>query len=234
MKTITLILLSCACFAADEPAKTEKPKPITEFPEEATEGELPGGWGNRFNAKRTGKYEIEGDALKLTAASASEINPGSSFNAPSALVEVDGNFVAEVALDSLPTDHSGWVGGGLFIFINDKQVARLNHAHHKPKKDEPYDEVLDWIHSDSAGKLQSINLSAIKYDVAKPRFFRIERRGNRLHGAFSNDGATWTELYPFNIRHWPAKLKVGPFVLNHSSSPKTLRFTAFKVTSKAQ
>lgn len=234
MKSITLILLSCACFAADEPAAPVKPKPITEFPEEATEGELSGGWGHRFNAKRTGKYEVEGAALKLTAASGSDINPGSSFNAPSSLVDVEGDFIAEITLDPLPTDHGGWVGGGLFVFANDKQVARLNHAHHKHKSDEPYEEVLDWIHSDKAGKLQSINLSSIKYDVTKPRLFRIERRGNRLHGAFSNDGTAWTELYPFNISHWPPKLKVGPFVLNASSSPKTLRFTAFKVTPKAQ
>ncbi len=232
MKIITLILLSCACFAADEPAKIEKPKPITEFPEEATEGEVPG-WGFRFNAKRTGRYEVEGDALKLTAASASDINPGSAFNAPSTLVDVDGDFVAEVALDPLPTDHSGWVGGGLFIYISDKQMARVNHAHHRPKKDEPHEEVLDWKHTDNSGKHQGINLSAIKIDVTKPHFFRIERRGTRLLGAFSNDGGTWTELYPLNIRHWPAKVKVGPFVLNASSTPKTLRFTAFKVTPKA-
>ena len=233
MKTITFILLSCACFAAEEPAKIEKPKPITEFPEEATEGEIPG-WGFRFNAKRTGKYELDGDALKLTAASGSDINPGSSFNAPSSLVEVEGDFVAEIALDPLPTDHRGWVGGGLFLFSNDKQMARLNHAHHKPKTDEPHDEVLDWNHTSRDGKLQGINLSSNKYDLTKPRMFRIERRGNRLHGAFSNGGGNWTDIYPFNISHWPAKLKVGPFVLNATSSPKTLRFTGFKVTPKAK
>lgn len=233
MKTLTLILLSCACFAADESAKTEKPKPITEFPEEATEGEVPG-WGFRHNPKRTGKYEVEGDALKLTVASDADMNPESNFKGPSVLVEVEGDFVAEVTLAPLPTDHSSWVGGGLLILGPQKQTARFNHAHNRSKREDDFNELLDWACTDDGGKMRSIKLSAIKFDATKQRIFRIERRGTKLHGALSADGVSWTELYPHNIHRWPSKLRVGAFALNMSSSPKTLRFTAFKVTPKAK
>lgn len=234
MKTITFILLTCACFAADEPAKTEKAKPITEFPEEATEGEIPG-WGFRRNSKRNGKFELDGDALKFTAAVETDMIPETSFNGPASLIEVEGDFTAEVTLDPLPTDHRGWVCGGLIVLAGDKQAARLNHGHIILGNETEYKEVLDWSLTGTDGKQRGIKLSSIKVDVTKQRTFRIERRGARLHGAFSNDnGATWTDLYPQNIHKWPAKLKAGPFVANLSSKPKTLRFTAFKVTPKAK
>jgi hypothetical protein len=234
MKKLTLILLSCACFAADERAKTEEPKPITEFPEEATEGEIPG-WGFRRNPKRAGKYEAEGDSLKLTVASGADLHPAYNMNGPSVLMEVEGDFIAEVTLDPLPSDHRGWVCGGLIVFAGDMQVARLNHGHLIIGNDTELREVLNWEQNGDDGKLRGINLGSIKIDFTKQRTFRIERRGARLHGAFSNDnGATWTNLYPQNIHRWPAKVKIGPFVANLSSKPKTLRFTAFKVTPKAK
>jgi hypothetical protein len=233
MKILALLLLSASCFGADEPAKTEKPKPIKEFPEEATSGEIPG-WGFRHNPKRTGKYEVEGDALKITVASDADMNPGTNFNGPSSIVEVDGDFVAELTVAPLPTDHSGFVGGGLVLLGPHNRVARLNHAHNKPNKDGDFNEVLDWAATEKSGMFKSVNLSGIKFDASKPRMFRIERRVELIHGAFSNDGTKWTALYPLKIKGWPSKLHIGPFGLNMSSSPKTLSFTAFKVTPKAK
>ena len=235
MKTIAIslaisLLIACAAFAADEPSKPEKPKPITEFPEEATDGEIGGGWGIRRNPKRTGKFEQDGDALKITAASEADMSYESGYNSPSSGIEVEGDFIAEVAIDPLPTDHHNWVGGGLLLFSGNKFFVRLNHIHNRSDKEETFNEVLNWSFTSTGGKLLGINLSSVKFDTSKPRIFRMERRGNRLLGKLSNDGVSWKELYPINIHGWPKKLNVGPFAINLSSKPKTVRFTNFKVT----
>jgi hypothetical protein len=233
MKTLAFILLSCACFAADEPAKTERPKSTTEFPEEPTEGEIPG-WGFRHNPKRTGKYEAEGDALKLTIASGADLNPQYNVNAPAALTEVEGDFVAEVTMAVLPTDHRSWVGGGFAVMGNTPLFIRFDRIHSKSDKATEFSELMQCMMLEPSGEMSHRNLSSVAYDRAKPSHFRIERRGDRLHCAFSNDGTDWKAIYPFNIRKWPAKVRIGPYGINISSAPKTLTFSGFKVTPKAK
>ena len=74
-----------------------------------------------------------------------------------------------------------------------------------------------------------MNLAA-KRDLAKPLRIRLQRRGRFLTIAHQQDGGGWTEFYPLNFQHWPAKIQVGFVALNTSGEPFTATFSDVKLT----
>jgi hypothetical protein len=62
-------------------------------------------------------------------------------------------------------------------------------------------------------------------------YLKAERKGNKILGATSTDGAVWKELKPVDVL-WPKKIKIGLQAQNSSSAPFTVNFDDFVVKTK--
>jgi regulation of enolase protein 1 (concanavalin A-like superfamily) len=75
------------------------------------------------------------------------------------------------------------------------------------------------------GHRGAVHNGALKPGTA---WLRLERRGNQILGAVSNNGRDWAELKPIDTL-WPGKLKVGLVAINSNSEPLTVRFKDYKL-----
>jgi hypothetical protein len=62
-------------------------------------------------------------------------------------------------------------------------------------------------------------------------YLRMERKGSRIIGSTSTDGAKWKQLKPIDTL-WPSQLKVGLSVTNSNSDPLAVKFEDVEVTGK--
>src|SRR5207248_2758776 len=62
-------------------------------------------------------------------------------------------------------------------------------------------------------------------------YLRMERKGSRIFGSISFDGAKWKQLHPIDTL-WPSKLKVGLSAINSSTSPFVVNFEEFTLKAK--
>jgi len=62
-------------------------------------------------------------------------------------------------------------------------------------------------------------------------YLRLERKGSRILGAISSDGAIWKQLKPIDTV-WPSKLRVGLMAISTSSDPFSVKFEQFDLKTK--
>jgi hypothetical protein len=59
----------------------------------------------------------------------------------------------------------------------------------------------------------------------------LERKGSRILGAISRDGAAWKQLKPIDTV-WPSKLRVGLLAISTSSDPFSVKFEQCDLKTK--
>jgi regulation of enolase protein 1 (concanavalin A-like superfamily) len=164
----------------------------------------------------------------------------SSMSAPLVVREASGDFVAQVRVDgtfdpggeSTQSVHSGYAGAGLAVLANDRNYASIQRAtmQWKGKKPVPYTNFELRVD----GRLERLgDTDDFEVDPGKPMWLRLERKGDQLLGAMSQDGKHWTYGKPKELKDpaWNRKdLVVGMVAVSTSRHAFTPVFSGFALT----
>lgn len=225
--------------------------------------ELPG-WGLAIDPDKDCKFIPGPESLTIDVPAAwhdltgGPDCPKPKLNSPRVLREVDSDFVLTVKVSGdfmprLPTTRmvlpGSYLGAGILLwsdpnhFIRLERVAALSDGQLLTgikcfKQDDGYSRLID----DAALKEGDC-------------YLRLERKGGRFLGAFSNGGAVWKQLRTIDtdlLRNlqgssgaasgippylrtdyvWPKKLKVGLTAISTSSAPFSVKFEQFNLKTK--
>jgi regulation of enolase protein 1 (concanavalin A-like superfamily) len=192
-----------------------------------------GSWGDLIDPDNDCKVQDQGGALLVEIpGTLHDLNADiDKFNAPRVVREVTGDFsvTVKVAGQFQPGPQSTkprtfpYNGVGIFVWQDSDNYIFLGRAamlrnNNKVSAMAAFEE-REW------GARAAVNNRGIDTgDV----FLRLERRGNRILGYTSKDGASWTRLDPMETTY-PGTLKVGLYAVNTSSSPLAVRFEQFSL-----
>jgi regulation of enolase protein 1 (concanavalin A-like superfamily) len=221
---------------------TELDKPVGLRPEPSDQVD---GWGKFINPAGdcAFKNSSQSGVLKL-------IVPGSeiphdlspellSMTAPRVLQTVEGDFSIQVKVigdfepgsDSTQAGRTGYNGAGLVVFADEKNFVRLERAtlHRIGGRAEAYTnfEIRENGFLKQAGTTADFQTSD-----SKPTWLRLERRGNKMHGAMSQDGKTWIQANPMPLdpEFWNnGKSRVGVAAISTSRQNFTPVFSEYSV-----
>jgi regulation of enolase protein 1 (concanavalin A-like superfamily) len=229
------LLLACVLLAGEAVLTDETD------PEPPGSNPFSTGWDKPVDPDRVCKFRNEKRGLTI-------VLPGKDLdlaierrlmNSPRVLRDVEGDFIAEVRIsgDFTPSDHSTtkeripFVGAGLVLMAGEKTYIRLERA--ALRKDGEVKTYANWeLRQD--GKWVLAGREAILPLKARETFLRLHRKGNKIHGAVSEDGKKWHDLAPLELK-LPAKLKLGiaaGTTSEKSFSPHYDRFKLRKVKSE--
>ena len=156
-------------------------------------------------------------------------------NAPLVLDDVEGDFtvqvlVAEVSKSNRDTRIEGLAGstsfhaGSLVVWKDVKNFVRLDRTN----MDRDGRTITGvYLHVFKNGERVA---EAAPLVPDKPTHLRIERKGDRVMAAYSqNGGRSWQEL-PVQTMDLPSKVKVGVAALNNTTTGNTVQFEGLKIT----
>ncbi|MDB6152235.1 MAG: hypothetical protein JWL90_688, partial [Chthoniobacteraceae bacterium] len=184
--------------------------------QEATSGnKLIEGWGTTLNPAEDCEFKVENQKLRITVPGSADPHDLSaelrSAMAPRVLQPVSGDFTIQVKIEGefQPGDQSserlrsGYTGAGLVVFADNANFVRIERAtlHHQGDEAVPYTNFE--IRVD--GELQEIGTTAdLPTEKGKPTWLKLERKGDQLLGAMSQDGEHWTYGKPktLNSKAW--------------------------------
>jgi regulation of enolase protein 1 (concanavalin A-like superfamily) len=194
------------------------------------------GWGMAIDPDGDVKFDVSGRALTLQI-------PGTlhdlvadigKFNAPRVLHPVEGDFVATVRVDgsfapggkstkekTVPLNAAGlvmWKDAGNYVFLMRTAMAKggkVNSA------------VL--FEEREAGHRGAVHNAGIP---AGAIFVRLERKGGRITGAYSDNGTRWKALKPMDTSWAQGPVKVGLLATNTSSEPSTVKFEGLDLKTR--
>ncbi len=170
--------------------------------------EVPGTWHdlnphvNKLNAPRAVRT-VEGD-FSLTVKVAGEFKPGGKPQNPK----------------SVPSS-----GGGIVVWNNSDNFIRLERF--AISRNQKVGAFVLFVEREAGYQGADHNEGYPGGDC----YLRMERKGSRIAGAISVDGAKWKALKPIDTL-WPSRLVVGLSATNSSSEPLAVRFEEFKLTGK--
>lgn len=160
-------------------------------------------WGVARDVAKDCDFKVEAGQLSITVPGSIKPHDLSieieRNTAPCVLQAVKGDFVIQVRVDGefQPGDEStqrgrtGYTGAGLVVFADEKNYVRIERAtlHHSGGVARPYTNFE--IRVD--GEVERVgNTADLPTDGEKPTWLRLERKGNELRGAMSQDGENWT------------------------------------------
>lgn len=122
--------------------------------------------------------------------------------------EVSGDFTATVRLDSVP-DTDPWSKAGIMLRLFESA-------------DSAHVSVLGTLSNGVVMQERPVTGSASQtagrtsWTSGSPVWLRLERRGNRVSGYMSTDGARWTHLATVTVDNIPETVWIGPAVTSHS------------------
>jgi regulation of enolase protein 1 (concanavalin A-like superfamily) len=190
------------------------------------------GWGLAIDPDRDCEFTPGAENLTIKVpGTLHDLNPDSGkLNAPRVVRAVEGDFVVTVKVSGAfqpggqSTNPKGipYNGAGIIVWSDSDNFIRLERG-----------AIL------RAGRLGSYVAfeereggyrGAVHNEVFPPGacHLRLERKGSRIFGAVSSDGAQWKQLKPIDTI-WPAKLNVGLAAINSSSKPFALTFEGFSL-----
>jgi regulation of enolase protein 1 (concanavalin A-like superfamily) len=203
---------------------------------EAVGKELPG-WGMAIDPDGDVKFNTSGKSLSL------EI-PGTlhdlvadigKFNAPRVLRPVEGDFVSIVRVDgsftpggkstkekTYPLNAAGlvlWKDAENYIFI--QRTAMLG-------KGNKINSMIMFEEREAGHRGATHNQGVPGGAV----FLRLERKGGRITGAFSDNGVQWKALKAMDTSWAEGPIKVGLVATNTSSEPSTVKYENFDLKTK--
>src|SRR5262245_24173007 len=202
LHTLALLALACTAFAAD-PEPDPEPNPFEK------------GWDKPTDPDKDCKFQREKGGLTITV-------PGKDhdlaaerkvMNSPRLLRDVEGDFIAFVrvggdftpSLNATTNERVPFVGAGLVLMDGEKTYIRLERASLRQAR--VVKTYANWeLRKDGAWELAGhAGVCPLK---EKATYLRLQRKGDKILGAASEDGKSWTDLKPLELK-LPAKLKLG-------------------------
>lgn len=199
-------------------------------------------WGVALDLEGDCHFKAEGGNLIITVPGTPKPHDMStellSCTAPRVLQPARGDFTLQVKIDGefSPGDEStqagrtGYTGAGLIVFADEKNYVRLERAtlHRKGDKGTPYTNFEIRI----GGELQRIgNTGDLPTEEGKPTWLRLQRKGNLLLGAMSQDGVNWKEGEPKELLTpaWRGDVLAGVAAISTSKMDFQPRYSELSV-----
>jgi regulation of enolase protein 1 (concanavalin A-like superfamily) len=205
-------------------------------PEPEPAGTELAGWGLAIDPDKDSKFTPGSGSLTIDLPGAWHDLAGPplrKFNAPRAMREVDGDFAMTVKIsgDFKPGPKSTsprsvpYLAGGILIWSDSDNYIRLERAAMRRG-----DRIIPHV---AFLELEGGYSGAVHNELFKEGdcFLRMERKGNQIFGAVSNDGAHWKPLKPIDTV-WPNKLKVGLMAISTSGEPFSVKFDQFDLKAR--
>jgi regulation of enolase protein 1 (concanavalin A-like superfamily) len=189
------------------------------------------GWGLAIDPDKDCKFSPGEKSLPINVPGTMHDfgGPLKKFNAPRVMREVDGDFVLAVKVSGelkpgpKSTNPKGvpYLAAGLLIWSDSGNFIRLERAALlRQGKIVPHIAFLE----QEGGYGGAVHNEG--FTGAGDCYLRLERKGSRIHGAASSDGASWKQLRPIDTV-WQTKLRVGLAVISTSSEPFAVKFEEF-------
>lgn len=195
--------------------------------------EIPG-WGSAVDPNGDCTIEPAGSALSVKVpGSMHDFNADTGdFNSPRVVRDVGGDFTATVKVDGSFNPGPRGVtpkavpvnAGGLFVWRDPQNYIRLERM------------IMfknGRLHSFINFEEREGGHRGAMHNVALPSgtvYLRLQRKGNQITAAVSQDGETYDRLRPIDTT-WPSKLKVGLLAINSCADPMTVTFDKFNIKS---
>jgi regulation of enolase protein 1 (concanavalin A-like superfamily) len=148
-------------------------------------------------------------------------------NAPRLLRDLEGDFVATVRVGgqfvltgpAAAGRRTLQASAGLVLMASDKTYALLERVEHGDGKRVATN--ASWtLRQNGSGRGYGRSF------MAKEKYLRLERKGDKLLASISDDGKTWSEFRSFEVK-LPAKVKLGLIARTTSTSPCSPHFDRF-------
>jgi regulation of enolase protein 1 (concanavalin A-like superfamily) len=200
----------------------------------APPGEL-GEWGKAIDPDKDCQFNVEKNQLTIRV-------PGSAhdlsaelgiMNGPRVLQEIEGDFIIQVKLggdiklgDPLVPGRAPYQGAGLILMKDDNTYIRMERG------------ALPGFFGKSVygnfelrvnGQIERFGTTGdAELEDKKATMLRLERRGNKVLGAISQEPDTWRYL-PAKSVELPPKIKVGVAAVNASNAVFAAEFSELTV-----
>jgi RNA polymerase sigma factor (sigma-70 family) len=160
------------------------------------------------------------------------------MNAPRVLRPVEGDFTVQVKVsgkfkpeDADTDERAAFQGAGLLVLDDDNNYVRLERAsyirgddtHHYTNWELRKDGEVERFGSPDDQPLED----------GKDTWLRIERHGDKVSAAISQDGEKWTDLEAKDAS-FPKKVQVGVAAVNTSKQEFAPQFSEFKLSREAK
>ncbi len=202
-------------------------------------------WGIALDLAGDCHFAASGGKLTITVPGSEKPHDLStelhSSTAPRVLQPALGDFTLQVRIDGefAPGDEStqagrtGYTGAGLVVFADAKNFVRLERAtlHRTGGKQTAYTNFEVRVDGD----LERIGLTSdAPLEEGKPTWLRLQRKGNFLHGAVSQDGVTWKESLPKELtdKAWKKETLAGVAAISTSTKTFEPTYSEFSIQSK--
>lgn len=209
------VLLSSPGFSQDRPARTLK------------------SWGQVVDPAGDCRFNVDGDRLTIDV-------PGTKHDlsaevgdmkAPRVLRVIEGDFIAQVKVSGnvrhagnrTSDEYLAYHGAGLLLWLDDRTYLRLERAAIVREEGGPYHYVNFELRKD--GQRAASGGAEIPDEDT---YLRVERRGDRVLGATSQDGIHWQYLdeIPAEL---PRRIKMGAVAINTSTEAFKVAFTELEI-----
>lgn len=216
------------------------PQPFAGLNSGRSSGDL-AGWGTPADPDGDCKFFQSPGELMITVPGSAQAHDLAAeidrVNAPRVVQPVKGDFVYQVKIEgrldpgaeSTQENRTGYNGAGVILMADERNVITLARAVLQREGGNPQPYTNFEMRND--GQLQAIGLTnEAPLPQEGPVWLRLERRGQKVSGAVSTDGAKWTELRPKTIpESWPQDLKVGVVAISTSKAEFNPRFSGLQV-----
>ena len=192
--------------------------------------EMKPGWGSFVDpdgdCTQTWK---EGTLTIAVPGKSHELQGDGKRNAPRLLVDRSGDFAVSLraAGKLAPKSSAGgkfapYHGAGIVVWERDAAFVRLERA----KLAMPNGGAVTYINFESQGAAGPQPVKQVKLGDDETVFLRVERRGTKLAGLMSRDGAKWESLGETQLAS-NGPIKVGVAAVNNTAEPFTPEFSDF-------
>jgi regulation of enolase protein 1 (concanavalin A-like superfamily) len=203
------------------------------------------GWGETVDPAGDCEFEVKEGRLRITVPGSEkphDLSPElESGTAPRVLRPVKGDFVLQVKVggEFEPGDNSTqqgrtpYNGAGLVVFADEKNFVRLERAALQGAGQSVAYPNFE-IRVD--GRLEGIGVAGgVAVDRAKPMWLKLERHGDEIRGAISQDGGEhWQEGAPKKLtaKAWAQEgaIKAGVAAISTATKPFTAVYSDLSVT----
>jgi regulation of enolase protein 1 (concanavalin A-like superfamily) len=191
-------------------------------------------WGRFVDPDNDCAFRLEKGTLTITVpAKAHDLGiERDQMNAPRVLRDVEGDFIAHVKVsgafrvgNALLEDRAAYNGAGLLLMKDEKTYIRIERAAFT--RNETFHYANFELRED--GEINQFgNATDQPLEDGKDTWLRLERQGDKIHGAVSQDGIKWLYQEPKTVA-LPKKLQVGVAAVNTASLEFAPQFTEFKL-----
>lgn len=196
------------------------------------------GWGRFIDPDKDCSARLEEGKLTISV-------PGkdhdlgverNQMTAPRVLREVEGDFIIQVRItgefkpgEPATTERAPFNGAGLLLMKDEQTYLRIERATFT--RGETY-HYASWEMRKNGEVERFANAGDHPLDDTKDTFLRLERRGDKIYAAVSQDRDKWHYLEP-KIVTLPGKVQIGVAAVNTSTRVFSPHFDEFKLFQDA-